>query len=40
MNVKPFIDTNILIYAYDLDAGGKHLRALESIHGTPRRTIN
>ena len=24
MNVKTFVDTNILIYAYDLDAGTKH----------------
>lgn len=24
MNVRTFVDTNILIYAYDVDAGGKH----------------
>ncbi len=31
MNDKPFIDTNVLIYAYDLDAGDKHRRASELI---------
>jgi predicted nucleic acid-binding protein len=31
MNDKPFIDTNVLIYAYDLDAGIKHRRASELI---------
>lgn len=31
MNDKPFIDTNVLIYAYDLDAGIKHRRAAELI---------
>ena len=24
MNARTFVDTNILIYAYDVDAGGKH----------------
>ena len=23
-NVKTFVDTNVLIYAYDVDAGAKH----------------
>ena len=27
MSAKQFVDTNILIYAHDLDAGGKHERA-------------
>ncbi len=27
MSVKTFIDTNILIYAHDLDAGSKHAKA-------------
>jgi predicted nucleic acid-binding protein len=27
MSAKTFVDTNILIYAYDLDAGIKHDRA-------------
>ena len=31
MSDKPFIDTNILIYSLDLDAGVKHLRAAELI---------
>ena len=31
MSDKPFIDTNILIYALDLDAGAKHRRAAELI---------
>jgi len=25
--VKSFVDTNVLIYAYDLDAGARHERA-------------
>jgi predicted nucleic acid-binding protein len=29
MNVKTFVDTNILIYAHDLDAKEKHLAARE-----------
>jgi predicted nucleic acid-binding protein len=29
MNVKTFVDTNILIYAHDLDAREKHLAARE-----------
>jgi predicted nucleic acid-binding protein len=27
MNGKTFLDTNILIYAYDLDAGAKHVKS-------------
>lgn len=27
MNARQFVDTNILIYAHDLDAGDKHTRA-------------
>jgi predicted nucleic acid-binding protein len=30
---KLFVDTNILIYAYDLDAGAKHKQAAELIRG-------
>ncbi|MBI4680565.1 MAG: PIN domain nuclease, partial [Nitrospirae bacterium] len=26
---KVFVDTNVLVYAYDLDAGRKHQLALE-----------
>ena len=31
MSVKVFIDTNILLYAYDRDAGTKHKIAQELI---------
>jgi predicted nucleic acid-binding protein len=31
MNVKTFVDTNILIYAHDLDAKEKHLAAREAL---------
>ena len=31
MTDKPFVDTNILIYAHDLDAGAKHQQAAELI---------
>ena len=31
MTDKPFVDTNILIYAHDLDAGAKHKQAAELI---------
>lgn len=31
MSDKIFIDTNILVYAHDLDAGEKHLRARDAI---------
>lgn len=31
--VDIFLDTNILIYAYDRDAGDKHDRALELVYG-------
>jgi predicted nucleic acid-binding protein len=31
MNVKTFVDTNILIYAHDLDAGPKHQCAADVI---------
>lgn len=27
MSAKTFVDTNVLLYAHDLDAGGKHLAA-------------
>jgi predicted nucleic acid-binding protein len=33
MSGKTFVDTNILIYAHDLDSGEKHLRAKELIIG-------
>ncbi len=29
MSDKTFVDSNILIYAYDLDAGRKHLKAVD-----------
>jgi predicted nucleic acid-binding protein len=29
MNVKAFVDSNILIYAYDMTANGKHTKALD-----------
>jgi predicted nucleic acid-binding protein len=28
---KIFVDTNVLIYAYDVSAGVKHLRAMELV---------
>lgn len=31
MNAKTFVDTNILVYAHDLDAGNKHLLAKEML---------
>jgi len=31
MSAKTFVDTNILIYAYDVDAGAKHSRANEAL---------
>jgi predicted nucleic acid-binding protein len=31
MKGKVFVDTNILIYAHDLDAGGKHEKAAASL---------
>jgi predicted nucleic acid-binding protein len=37
MNVDVFIDTNILVYAHDRDAGRKHARAVELIEGFWRR---
>ena len=33
MNVDIFIDTNILVYAHDKDAGAKHIRAKALIEG-------
>jgi len=33
MTGKPFVDTNILIYAHDLDAGKKHEQARDLIGG-------
>lgn len=32
MNAKVFIDTNILIYAHDIDAGAKHEIAKRTLH--------
>lgn len=32
MNGKKFVDTNIMVYAYDLDAGSKRDVALERIN--------
>lgn len=31
MNVKTFVDTNILVYAHDLDSGKKHEIAQKNI---------
>ena len=31
MTVKAFVDTNVLVYAYDRGAGAKHERALELV---------
>lgn len=39
MSVEAFFDTNILLYAYDLDAGSKRSIALDLVqmaHGKPR----
>ena len=33
MHVDVFIDTNVLVYAHDADAGGKHAKARELIDG-------
>ncbi len=33
MSVDVFLDTNILLYAYDLDAGNKRARAMEILKG-------
>ncbi|MGH9793357.1 MAG: PIN domain-containing protein [Candidatus Acidiferrales bacterium] len=33
MSVKTFVDTNVLVYAYDLDAGHKHLVARRLLEG-------
>ena len=33
MNVDVFVDTNILVYAHDADAGEKHVRAKALIEG-------
>ena len=33
MNVDVFIDTNILVYAHDRDAGPKHVKAAELVEG-------
>jgi predicted nucleic acid-binding protein len=33
MNVDLFIDTNILVYSHDADAGAKHAKARELIEG-------
>ena len=33
MKDKVFVDSNVLIYAHDLDAGDKHLRAVEIVRG-------
>ncbi|OGQ96394.1 MAG: twitching motility protein PilT [Deltaproteobacteria bacterium RIFOXYD12_FULL_57_12] len=32
MSGETFVDTNILIYAYDADAGDKNVKALSAIH--------
>jgi predicted nucleic acid-binding protein len=32
MSAKTFVDTNILIYAHDLDAGAKHTTAVQALH--------
>jgi predicted nucleic acid-binding protein len=37
MSAKTFVDTNILIYAHDVDAGHKHLIAKEIILGLSHR---
>jgi predicted nucleic acid-binding protein len=34
-----FVDTNILVYAHDVDAGGKHLIAKEKVESLWRRPI-
>jgi len=31
MTVKTFVDTNVLIFAYDLDAGEKHRKAKDAV---------
>lgn len=33
MRADTFVDTNVLIYAYDLDAGDKHRRAAILLQG-------
>ena len=33
MKDRVFVDSNVLIYAHDLDAGDKHLRAVEVVRG-------
>ncbi|HLG22852.1 MAG TPA: PIN domain-containing protein [Candidatus Manganitrophaceae bacterium] len=33
MSGKTFVDTNVLLYAYDRDAGAKHLRAKTILEG-------
>jgi len=37
MNVSLFVDTNILVYAHDTDAGEKHAKARELIEGIWQR---
>jgi predicted nucleic acid-binding protein len=32
MSVKTFVDTNVLVYAHDLDAGDKHQTAKDLLH--------
>ena len=33
MKDRVFVDSNVLIYAHDLDAGDRHLRAVEVVRG-------
>ena len=33
MNAKPFLDTNILVYAHDITQGPKHERARDLVNG-------
>ena len=33
MSAKTFVDTNVLIYAHDADAGTKHETARDVLHG-------
>src|SRR5271169_4099523 len=37
MSAKVFIDTNVLIYAHDIDAGQKHQIAKTTLHGLSAR---